>query len=224
MPLKINLYHEVIRARHEEQYDPLRLSMIGLVVIISLLAAYYFIALVGKASVENALAAKQKEWNALQPQVKAAAAEEEVLNKQLGLARKMKTRMENRFYWGPVFEQVVSVVPGNVQLTRFNGDISPEATRRCQMTVEGIAAGHEPRQVAEELRVRLIERLAAKYVNVTATFRTLEDAAEKVNYGGERLGTANFNISVTFLPKATPEPTPAPAKGKAIAKQNHEAK
>src|SRR4051812_33939988 len=100
MSLKINLYHEVLRARHDEQYDPLRLSMIGLIVIVACLAGYYVIALAGKSSVENAYRAKQQEYADLQPKVKAAEAQEEELNKHLGLADKLQQRIEDRFYWG----------------------------------------------------------------------------------------------------------------------------
>jgi Tfp pilus assembly protein PilN len=223
MSLKINLYHEVLRARHDEQYDPLRLSMIGLIVIVACLAGYYVIALAGKSSVENAYRAKQQEYADLQPKVKAAEAQEEELNKHLGLADKLQQRIEDRFYWGPVFEQLVTVVPPNVQITRCSGDIAPDGGRRCQITVEGLAAGEEPRRVAEDLRVRLLEKLGATYKNATAVFRNLEDGTEKVMLDGNRLATANFNIGINFVPKSTPEPTPAPRKvTRRIAKNEQE--
>jgi Tfp pilus assembly protein PilN len=212
MAIKINLYHEVLRARHEEQYDPLRLSMIGLVVIVIGLAAYYGIALVGRNSVQNALRQKQMEYDQLQPKVKVATEEEKVLSAELGLADQVNRRIEDRFYWGPVFEHLVSVVPANVQITRCNGDVAPDPGRRCQITVEGIAAGEEPRRVAEDLRVRLLERLGGPYKNVTAVFRNLEDGNEKIAIGGTPMPTAHFNIGINFISKATPEPTPVPRK------------
>jgi Tfp pilus assembly protein PilN len=212
MPVKINLYHEVLRARHEEQYDPLRLSMIGLVVIVIGLAGYYVLALTGRNSVENALVQKQREFEQLQPKVKIATEAEKELSAELGLADKVRERIEDRFYWGPVFEHIVSVVPANVQITRCSGDVAPEPGRRCQITVEGIAAGEEPRRVAEDLRKGLLERLDATYKNVSAVFRTLEDGTEKVNVAGASMATAHFNIGINFLSKATPEPTPPPRK------------
>jgi hypothetical protein len=118
MPLKINLYHEVLRARHEEQYDPLRLSMIGLVVVVIGLAGYYLLALTGRNSVQNALANKQSEFDALQPKVKIATEEELALSKELGLAEQEARRIEDRFYRGPVFEHLVAVVPPNVQIVK----------------------------------------------------------------------------------------------------------
>jgi Tfp pilus assembly protein PilN len=212
MPLKINLYHEVLRARHEEQYDPLRLSMIGLIVIVIGLAGYYVLALTGRNSVQNALSQKQREYEQLQPKVKIAAEAEKELSTELGLADSVRSRMEERFYWGPLFEHIVSVVPANVQLTRCSGDVASEPGHRCQITVEGIAAGEEPRRVAEDLRKGLLDRLEPTYKNVSATFRTLEDGSEKVTLGGSPMPTAHFNIGINFLTKATPEPTPPPRK------------
>ena len=222
MPLKINLYHEVLRARHEEQYDPLRLSMMGLVVVVIALAGYYVLALTGRNSVQNELAAKQREYDALQPKLKIANEEEQALNKELNLATELTRRMEERFYWGPVFEHIVNVVPGNVQIVKCSGDVAPDAGRRCQITIEGLAAGEEPRRVAEELRVRLIEQLGTSYKNVTASFRNLEDGTEKVMINGAPTATAHFNIGINFLAKATPEPTPPPRKSRRIAQQEHE--
>ena len=217
MPLKINLYHEVLRARHEEQYDPLRLSMIGLIVIVIGLAGYYVLALTGKNSVQNSLRIKQAEYDALQPKVKVAEEEEKKLAGELGLAEKMNLRIEDRFYWGPVFEQIVAVVPSNVQITRCSGEVLAEPGRRCQITVEGLAAGDEPRRVAEDLRVRLLESFGGTYKNVTAVFRNLEDGTSKVMLDGAPLATAHFNIGINFLSKATPEPTPPPRKARRIA-------
>jgi len=217
MPLRINLYHEVIRARHEEQYDPLRLSMIGLIVIVIGLAGYYVFALAGKSSLENALLQKQHEYDELQPKVAKATEEEKQLLGELGIAEQVNRRIEERFYWGPILEQIIAVVPPNVQITRCNADILSEGNRRCQITLEGLAAGEEPRRVAEELRVALLERIGGTYKNVTAIFRNLEDGTQKVALDGGSLATAHFNIGLNFAAKATPEPTPAPRKSRRIA-------
>ena len=222
MPLKINLYHEVIRARRDEQYDPLRLSMIALVIVATCLVGYYVYALAGKSSVESAFKQKQAAYDALQPKVKKAVEDEAELNKLLSVTDQLSKRMEERFYWGPVFEHIVAVVPPAVQVTRCSGDIASDTLRRGQVTMEGLAAGEEPRKVAESLRVQLEERLKTKYKNVTALFRSLEDGAEKVTYEGAKLPTVNFNIAITFAQKTAVEPTPAPEprRSKRIAKQD----
>jgi Tfp pilus assembly protein PilN len=224
MPFNINLYHEVLRARREEQYDPLRLSMIGLGVIVACLAGYYLLALAGKSSVVNEYEAKQRAYDELQPKVATATKEEEEINKVLALADKMTQRIEGRFYWGAVFEQLVVVVPPTVQISRCSGSVSQDALQKAQITMEGIAAGDEPFRVAEDFRVKLIGGLQGKFKNVTAKLASLEAGSEKVTYGNGRLPTAQFTMEISFVSQSTPDPTPPqePRRAKRIAQQDGE--
>jgi hypothetical protein len=214
MALKINLYHEVLRTRKHAQYDPLRLSMYGLIAIVVALAGFYVVAYGSKSSVVSATAARKAEYARLLPKSKAAKLEEVELTKQLSGADNLLKRIEDRFYWAPVMEQIAGSVPPNVQLTHLTGGIAPDASRKCSMVIEGLAAGQVPRQVAEDLRVNIAEKLSAKFASVAVTFRSLEDGSEKVQLANtsEKLDTANFAISVAFLPKAEPTPTPAPGR------------
>jgi Tfp pilus assembly protein PilN len=198
MALRINLYHEVIRAKKQEKYDPLRLSMIGLAIIGTGLAALYVAQYASMRSAKSAFIAKQAEYSGLAARSKAAGEEGERLAKEIELTGKFRKRIEGRFYWAPVFEQIVAVVPPNVQLTKCSGDVTLDGARRCQLTLDGIAAGEEPRDVAEKVRVALVERLGAKYSGAVASFKTLEDGSEKVMFEGRRLFTATFSISVSF--------------------------
>lgn len=223
MPLKINLYHEVLRTKKHAQYDPLRLSMYGLIAIVAGMAIWYGIALGTTSSVVGETNREKAEYDKLVPQEKAAKREEEELSKQIAQAEILSKRIEDRFYWAPVWEDITSVVPPNVQLNHWTGEIAPDATRKVTMVIEGIAAGEVPRQVAEDLRVSISEKLAKKYFAVStpqnaggpgtkveiATFRSLDDGTEKSTFEGKKLDTANFAISVTFLPKAPVEAAPA---------------
>jgi hypothetical protein len=223
MPFNINLYHEVLRTRREEQYDPLRLSMIGLGVIMACLAGYYLLALAGKSSVVSAYESKQRTFRELTPKVAAAVKEEEEMNKTLGVSDKMTQRMEDRFYWGPVFEQLILSVPPTVQITRCAGNVAPDAARKVQLVMEGITAGEEPFKVADNFRLKLIELLGTKYKEVAAKLDSLETSADKVTYGDARLSTARFTMTVTFtLKTAVPPPPPAQPKAKGIAKQKED--
>ena len=38
MVLRINLYHEVLRAKRQQQYDPLKLSLLALIIVVCLTA------------------------------------------------------------------------------------------------------------------------------------------------------------------------------------------
>ena len=216
MALRINLYHEVLRAKRQEQYDPLKLSMMGLIVVAIGMAGYYFIQLKRTSDVRSALSAKTAEFAKLSPQQKEAEKKEAELNKQIDLAEKLTKRMEKRIYWAPLFESILAAVPANVQLTKLTCDTGREKSGISQMNIEGIAADLEPRAVAEDLRKTIAERMVAKYPNATATFRNLDDSTEHLQVNGKRVAAVVFTISVTFKTEMDP-PTPA-APTKRIAK------
>ena len=116
-------------------------------------------------------------------------------------------RIEERFYWAPVLEDLSLVVPASVQITKLAGDISGEGLRKVQISMEGIAAGEEPRAAAEEFRNALNERMK-KFKNASATFKTLDEATDTVTLDGKALRTAMFNISLTFNFGTEPPPPP----------------
>ena len=59
MALRINLYHEVLRAKRQQQYDPLKLSMLGLIVVAIGMAGYYFLQLKRSSDAHSALQAQK---------------------------------------------------------------------------------------------------------------------------------------------------------------------
>jgi len=83
------------------------------------------------------------------------------------------------------------------------------------LTIDGIAAGREPRAAAEELRQLLIEQLSQTYTDVKVEFKTLEDLDTLVNVGGANMPVARYTLSTTFKPAsetAKPGVAPAPAR------------
>ncbi len=209
MAIRLNLYHEIQRTRKQQQYDPLKLSMIGLGVIMLGLAAYYFVAMGKTSTAVDALVGRKAEFDKLTPLAKIAKEREDALTKQIDLATLLTKRIEDRFYWGPVFEQVIACVPPHVQFTKCNAEVGNELPRRCQITLDGIAAGDEPRIVAEELRTAFLERLGQKFKHVTAGFKNLEDGIAPVNFFGKRMRTAIFSITIGFTSGEEPPPPPA---------------
>jgi hypothetical protein len=124
----------------------------------------------------------------------------------------MGKRIEGRFYWAPLLAQLSQVVPREVQITRLGGEVTGDNVRHCVMTIDGLAAGPDPRRVAEALRTAIAERLGPHYASVTSTFKSLEDGTETVLLDGRQTATAIFTINVQFH---TPEPaTPPPRKKK----------
>jgi hypothetical protein len=219
MGLRINLYHEVILAKKQEKYDPLRLSMIGLAIIGAGLAALYVAQYATMRSARSEFSARQAEHTVLAAKSKTSKEDGDRLAKEIELTGKFRKRIEGRFYWAPVFEQIVAVIPPNVQITKCSGDVSLDGARRCQLTMDGIAAGEEPRDVAEKVRVALVEKLGAKYKGVVAAFKTLEDGSEKVMFENKRLFTATFSITVNFNAEAPAAGVPVSAPA-SIARKN----
>ena len=212
MALRINLYHEVLRAKRQEQYDPLKLSLIGLAVVGVLMALYYFVQLKRTSDAHTAFNAQKAEFDRLSPQQKAAEKKEAELNKDIALAEKLTKRMEQRIYWAPLFESIMAAVPANVQLTKLTCDTGRTKGGATQINIEGIAADQEPRAVAEDLRKTIAERMVAKYPNATATFRNLDDSTEHMQVNGKRLAAVVFTINVTFKTEAEPPAPVAPPK------------
>jgi Tfp pilus assembly protein PilN len=207
MALRVNLYHEVLRAKRQKQYDPLKLSFYGLLFVGVLMLGYYFVQLKRSSDARSAFNAQKAEFDRLSPQAKVAAEREAELSKQIDLAEKLTNRMEKRFHWAPVFEALIAAVPANVQVTKLSCDAGREKGGNYQVSFEGIAAGQEPRAVAEETRKAVSERLGAKFANLSATFRNLDDGTERVLLNGKQVASVVFTISVTFKPEADPVPT-----------------
>lgn len=199
MALNINLYHEIQRARKQEQYDPLKISMMCLGVAALCLASWYLMRLTETNKAREEYATHQAEMAKLQPQAAAAKTAEAELTKTIQLAEQFTKRIEERFYWAPVVEVIAGVIPRNVQITKLVGDVrSSDSPRRVGMSIDGIAAGQHPRKVAEDIRLAVTDALGRKFKGVTASFRSLDDSIERVNLDGTEMGTAIFSIGVSF--------------------------
>ena len=125
----------------------------------------------------------------------------------------MVKRIEGRFYWAPLLEQIVPLVPTEVQITKLQGDVTGDSLKKCLMTIDGISAGSDPRKVAEELRQSISESLGKRYKNVVTSFRQLEDGTERVNLDGKTWPTATFAINVQLQAGEEAAATPAPRAG-----------
>lgn len=196
MALHLNLYHEAHKARALKRRDPLKLSIYGLAAIVALCAGYYGIEILKMHGINDRMAKAKAEFDAVEPKAKAALKREEQLIAQIKSSEQLVKRIENRFYWAPLLEQIMQVVPGEVQITRLGGDLTGEGLRRCTITLDGLSAGTDPRRVAEDLRTAIAEKIGANYKNVTSNFRTLEDGTEVVMLDGKQLPTATFAINV----------------------------
>ena len=196
MALHLNLYHEVQKAKQLQRRDPLKLSIYGLSAMAAAFAGYYFIEFGRLHSINSDLAKVQSEFNEIEPLAKTAKLREEELSAEAKKGDAMTKRIENRFYWAPVLEQIANIVPHQVQIVRMAGDVSGDSVRKCAMTLDGLSAGVDPRKVAEDLRTALAEKLGASYKSVTSNFKSLEDGTELVMLDGKQMPTATFAINV----------------------------
>ena len=212
MALHLNLYHEVNKAKAIKRRDPLKLSLYGLAAVIAGFASYYVIELVKLHTINTELSMVKSEFTKVEPLAKTAKKREEELNAQMKSGDLLVKKVESRFYWAPMLEQVMQVVPREVQVTRMAGDIAGDGLRRCSLSIDGLSAGADARKVAEDLRTALAEKFSATFKNVTSKFRSLEDGTEMVMLDGKQVPTAMFAISVELTTGATAAAQPVRAK------------
>jgi hypothetical protein len=198
MALHLNLYHEVIKAKALKRRDPLKISIYGISALLACFALWYFFQLMRMHAINEHFLKVKGEFNHAEPLAKAAKKREEELNQLSAASTQMVKRIEGRFYWAPLLAEFSQVVPREVQVTRLGGEVNTaqDGMRRCSLSIDGLAAGADPRRVAEDLRTAIAEKLTGKYKNVTSTFKTLEDGSEMMVLDGKQVSTATFSIIV----------------------------
>jgi hypothetical protein len=219
MPLHVNLYHEIQSQERARRRDPLRLTIIGLVVIGIGFVANYFVALGEAHIVGEHYATLQAQFSKLDPKAKAAKARQTELDDEISASDTMMKTVDGRFYWAPVLDQILKVVPRNVQLIHVAADAAGDKSPGV-LTISGISSGVEPRKEAESLRQALGAKLGSEFLNVTSVFKFLDDSDEVAVLDGRRLATATFTIEIQLEPKpSATEPVPAARKLKLASAQ-----
>ena len=117
--------------------------------------------------------------------------------------------IDKRFFWAPFLQKVARCVAPNTQLTSIEGSVLDD-NRGIAVSIEGVAAGREPRAAAEDLRQLLVEQLAQSYHDVKIEFKGLEDLDTIVSVGGTNMAMAHYILTVTFNPGAAAKPAAAP--------------
>jgi len=214
MPLHLNLYHEIQKQQLQRRRDPLKLGIYAVGVLIALLIGYYFYRMQQVYDVTRQSGQLQTQWQSLEPKSKDAAALEIVLTAQSKLKETVVSKIDYRFFWAPMLQKIQIAVPRNVQITTFRGSFEPGG-RTGAISLNGVAAGAQPRKVAEDLRTALLAKCLQSYTSVTSNFSSLEDSEATVLLDGKTMATALFSLQFQFtvpLPGATPSPTPVPIK------------
>ena len=197
MALHLNLLHEQIAATRQRQRDPLKIGMLVLTGLGCLMVAYYMWKGYGTLETKSRLAQLQSDWAKVEPNVTAAQKRSAELTSIIGTTRVLDTMIEGRFFWGPLLQNLSRCVAPNAQLTSIDGGVNAD-TGLVGLTIEGIAAGREPRSAAEELRQLLSEQLGQSYSGVKVEFKSLEDLDTLIKVAGANMAMARYSLNVNF--------------------------
>lgn len=211
MPLTLNLLHEEIAEHRQRQRDPLKLSMYVGIGIAALFALNYLWTGYRVLDVKSHLSQVQHDWDKVEPKVTAAQKRGDELNGIINSTKTLDSFIDARFYWAPLLEKITRCVTPNVQLTNFDG-VAAEDNGGIALTLDGMAAGSEPRAVAEDFRQMLLEQIGKEQQGVKVEFKALEDLDAVVTVGGSNVGMAHFVVVVDFNPFPAPSAAPTPRR------------
>jgi hypothetical protein len=218
MPLKLNLHHELDKQAAIKRRDPLKFAGAGIIAIVIGFAGYYLYQLEEAHSLNVQLDTAKGQLDKLKPQAEAAKKEEDALSVSVKTCERMVKLVEGRFYWAPVLATLSSVVPREVQVTRFAGDVGGDSLKHCSITIGGVATGKNPRVTAEQLRKAISESFSSKYKNVNVSFKgDIGDANEVAVLDGQQLPTVDFTILVQLQAGEEEAPPPKLKSKKAAA-------
>ena len=204
MPLHLNLLHEEILEQRQRQRDPLKIGVYVMIAAGALMFGYYMWNAYQTLEIKSRLSVVQRDWAKVEPRVTAAQKRAAELKSTVNTTKVLDTMIESRFFWAPFLEKISRCVAPNAQLTSFDG--TADELKGVTVSIEGLAAGREPRAEAEELRQVLSEQLAKSYKEAKVEFKTLEDLDTMAALGGTNLPMARFVLSVEFNPFASAKP------------------
>ena len=207
MAIRINLFYEEQNREVQRKRDPLKLGMLGIVVVLGLIVVYHLFKMAESSRLQSQLNSLQQEWSTKEAEMKAAIKAQEDSQNAVNRAEALKKVVEERFLWGGVFQVIMDVVPLEVQLKSFAGT-SEAQSDNVTIILEGVAAGNEPRSVAENLRRNLGEKLNELYGNTEVVFTLLENDDLQVVLDEQKLSTARFAIRASLKQSVKTEENP----------------
>src|SRR3954453_19399860 len=143
MALHLNLLHEEIFEQRQRQRDPLKIGMMVLAALGALMLLYYLWNAYKVLEIRNRLSQAQHDWAKVEPKVSAAQKRSAELNAIISTTQVLDGMIDGRFYWAPFLEKLSRCVALNAQLTSVDGSVQDDG--RIPLSVDGLAAGREPR-------------------------------------------------------------------------------
>src|SRR5438132_6945344 len=150
MPLQLNLLHEEILEQRQRQRDPLKLSIYAGVGLGALLVLNYLWTGYRVLESKRHLNWVESEWAKVEPKVSAAQKRADELNGIISTTKTLDGFIDRRFYWAPLLEKVAHCVTPNIQITDLDGAVEEE--KGINKTLDGVAGGREPLEVAVDFR------------------------------------------------------------------------
>jgi hypothetical protein len=211
MALHLNLLHEEIQEQRQRQRDPLKIGIMVLAGLGALLFLYYMFNAYRTLEIKSRLSAVERNWTKIEPDVTAADKRVTELEGVIKTTSALDNYIESRFFWAPFLQKISHCVPPNAQLTSLDANVLDE-NKGISVSLEGVAAGREPRSVAEDLRQMLIEQLGHGYSGVKVEFKTLEDLDTIVNVGGTNMPMAHYVLAINFNPSPAAKSAASPTR------------
>ncbi len=211
MALHLNLLHEEILEQRQRQRDPLKIGIMVLLALGGILFVYYMFNAYRTLEIKTKLSAVEREWSKVEPQVTAAQKRSAELTDIIKTTKVLDDYIDKRFFWAPFLQKVARCVAPNTQLNSIEGSVLDD-NKGISVSIEGVAAGREPRAAAEDLRQMLVEQLAQSYTDVKVEFKGLEDLDTIVNVGGANMAMSRYVLTVTFGSGASAKAAAAPGE------------
>lgn len=199
MALNLNFYHEIHKEEYARARDPLKLASMAGVGIVILMAGFYFYRLNEASSFTKEASRLRADWAKLEPhKLQAEKREKELLDGQV-TNKALVERVQGRFYWAPVLSHILKATSTDVQLLTLSAEYHAAAS--SEVVLAGLAAGVQPRSVAETFRLRLQEALSVGFEGVSVRYdgtNSLEETLESVEIEGEAYNMAKFRLRVAL--------------------------
>jgi len=173
-------------------------------VIAVLLLLYYGFLLMSVREREHRARQLREQWANLEPEAKKAARMEGELLAAQETNKTLVRRLQGRFYWASFLEQLVDAIPPEIQIQSL--ECQGEGMQPKQVNLRGLAAGTQPRSVAETFRRTLQARLGERYDAVAVNYSgndSLSETQDTVILNGETLAVARFGFRIDFTPRPT---------------------
>jgi hypothetical protein len=209
MPIRINLLHEEERALLERQRDPLKIALLGAVVIGLGLFGWYSVMATQASAKKAELAVLQADWDAKKPMAEEGAAQEAILTKKFEAHQSLLRRSRDRIFWAPILEKMLVVVRRDMQITDFIGSIIEGA--KVEIILNGKTVGQEPRSIAEYLRSELERSIGTAHPESSVTFQSLEENQTPLEIQGRTFRNSDFSIKIDVKIPEKSEETPGVA-------------